>query len=320
MNRPCHQCTLDTHLTSPYDENNFSMGKQESHSAMMITRRHFFASTALAASTPRVWAGAPAQAGRKLDFQIDTGFGSASEADIRAVLQSAADSLWKHCPNTRWEVPGFFIYHSSDCPICLNDHRPDGRIAVGLTSQGNLWSQFAYQFAHEFCHALAGHSNDWKATWIVGRKANHWLEESLCETASLFALRAMGKTWQTVPPYPNWKDYASALTNYAKDRLEESSKNLPSEKPFIEWLHESEDAMRQNGTIREKNNVVARQLLPLFEAKPAGWEAVTFYNHVTRGPEKSLAKHFADWSACAPLSQRGFIRELASTFGVERSS
>ena len=35
----------------------------------------------------------------------------------------------------------------------------------GLAVEGTYWAQFAYQFGHEFCHALAGHCNDWKLCW-----------------------------------------------------------------------------------------------------------------------------------------------------------
>lgn len=258
-------------------------------------------------------ASAPA-AGRTLDFQIGEGFGDASSADIRAVLTSAAESIWDHCPNTRWEVPGFFIYHSRAVPITEYEHRADGRIAIGLTSQGRLWSQFAFQFAHEFCHALAGHANDGQACWRVGRKANHWLEESLCETASLFALRAMGKRWAEQPPYPNWKGYAPSLTTYAQQRLDTGG--LPPDTSFGTWFAEHEASLRKAATLRDKNLIVARQLLPLFEANPAGWEAVTAFNLTpNREPEKTLARHFTDWAAAAPDQQQKFIAQLRAVFG-----
>lgn len=196
------------------------------------------------------------------------------------------------------------------------DHRADGRIAIGLTTQGTYWAQFAFQFAHEFCHALAGHSNDWKKLWTKGRKANHWLEESLCETASLFALRAMGASWPVTPPYPNWKSYAGVLTKYAADRIDKAATSLPAGTKFSDWFRENEASMREKGTLREKNNVVATQLLPLLEAQPSGWEAVTFFNLTKREPEKALAAHFTDWSAVAPLAQRTFIANVAAVFGV----
>lgn len=257
-------------------------------------------------------------AGRNLDFRIGDGFGGANSADITAVLRSAAEAVWQHCLNTRWEVPGFYIYHSDASPITGFDHHADGRIQIGLTPQGNLWAQFAYQFSHEFCHALAGHTNDWHQPWIRGRKANHWLEESICETASVFCLRAMGKSWQTNPPYPNWKSYATHLTTYAEDRLAEVKQSQGADFQFPRWFQENEPALRKNATDRPKNNIVAAALLPIFEATPAGWEAMTAFNLGTnRDAEKSLARHFADWSAAAPEAQRKFIHQLAEVFSIK---
>jgi hypothetical protein len=290
---------------------------KNSHAHSLISRRGFVA-LLVASLTSRAMSqasNAPV-AGRTLNFQINPGFGDASAADIEAVVRSAADSIWQHCPHTRWEVPGFFVYHSIDSPITLNDHRPDGRIAIGLTPQGNYWSQFAFQFAHEFGHALAGHSNDWHKPWIRGRKANHWLEESLCETASLFALRAMGKSWQTTPPFANWKAYAPHLTEYAEDRIRKVAKELPDGQSFAEWFAANEPAMRQNSTLREKNEVVAIQLLPLFEATPSGWESVTFYNLGKRDPNKSLAAQLADWSENVPDEQTKFVNQISKVLGL----
>jgi hypothetical protein len=284
---------------------------------MSLTRRRF---TALLLSAARVGLATettpPPAAGRKLDLRIGDGFG-AREADIRAVLLSAGEAIWQHCPNTEWREPGFFIYHSNDLPVTAYQHRADGRVAIGLTTTGNHWSQFAFQFAHEFCHALAGHSNDYAQLWTRGRKANMWLEEACCETASLFAMRAMGERWKTAPPYPNWKPYAESLVQYARDRSETAAVSLPRERPFLEWFRENEAAMREKATLREKNNVVAGQLLPLFEAEPAGWEAITFLNLGRRDPEESLAMRFAEWSAAAPGAQHAFIGRVAGVFGLK---
>jgi hypothetical protein len=284
---------------------------------MSLTRRRFTALLLSAApGSLAAEATPPPAAGRKLDLVIGENFG-AREADIRAVVLSAGQGIWQHCPNTEWREPGFFVYHTTDAPVTAYQHRADGRVAIGLTSTGNHWSQFAFQFSHEFCHALAGHSNDFARLWIRGRKANMWLEESFCETASLFAMRAMGERWKTAPPYPNWKSYADALTQYARDRSEAAAISLPREKPFLDWFRENEASMREKATIREKNNVVAGQLLPLFEAQPAGWEAITFLNLGRRDPEETLATRFAEWSAAAPATQRGFIAKIAGVFGLK---
>lgn len=269
-------------------------------------------------ATAAVWATAAdskSVAGKKLDIQLIAGFGEVREADLRAVLTSAAESMWRHCSNTSWEVSGFHVFRSHPNPITLHEHRPDGRIAIGLTAEGRHWAQFAFQFAHEFAHALAGHAGDWKMHWIGNHGANQWFEEALCETASLFALRAMSRSWTEQPPYPNWKSYAPALTKYAEERLTQCATVLAADAPFVPWFVAEIDSLRKAPTQRDKNLVVARQLLPLFEAQPAGWESLTALN-LTRDRDlaKPFERHFADWIASAPESQRGFLAKVRSVF------
>lgn len=256
-----------------------------------------------------------AGAGREPSFEIDGDFGGASVDDIRAVLISAASTLWDHCPNTRWETPGFFIHRSMEHPITAYEHDKKGRIVIGLNVGGSYWSQFAFQFSHEFCHAMAGHSNDWKKAWIKGPKSNQWFEESLCETASLFALRAMSKRWQTAPPYPNWRSYAPHLNEYAEARITGARKAF--QEPFLTWFAKEQASLRGDAGQREKNLNIALQLLPLFEAEPSGWEAVTFCNLGERIPDKSLDAYFKDWEQNSPKVHQAFIRKLATLFGIE---
>lgn len=282
----------------------------------MMNRRGFCLLSACSLPGMMFAAETPPSAGRALVFQISKGFGDASPDDIRAVLHSAAETIWEHCPNTRWEVPGFEIYPSKDAPITDYAHSSDGSIAIGLTVQGRQWAQFAFQFAHEFCHALAGHANDWKKPWTRGRKANHWLEETLAETASLFALRAISRGWETKPPYPNWKGYAPALADYARDRMEGAAKALPAGMAFESWFRENEPSLRKDAVQRDKNLLMASRLLPLFEETPSGWEAVTFINLVPQVPENPLAGHFHAWQQAAPEAQCAFIGKLGKVFGV----
>jgi len=255
-------------------------------------------------------------AGRRIDITLASDF-RAPPANVIAVLNSAAESIWRHCPSTRWQTPGFEVFLSPDNPITAFDHRANGRIAIGLTTTDTYWSQYAFQFSHEFAHALAGHADDWRRPRIREKHANLWLEESICETASLFALRAMSDAWQTRPPYANWRDYARSLRSYADDRLRETERTLPANADFARWLAANEASMRANSVLREKNNVVARQLLPVFERNPSGWEAVTFLNlGRRRDANPTLAQHLSDWRDAAPARHRAFIEELARALGV----
>ena len=103
------------------------------------------------------------------------------------------------------------VYHRADHPQTDSRRAAGNRIAIGLTARDNHWAQYSFQFAHEFCHALINYSNDERGLRRDRRYANHWLEESLCETASLFTLRALSRSWLIAPPYGAWRNYASLV-------------------------------------------------------------------------------------------------------------
>jgi hypothetical protein len=136
---------------------------------------------------------------RPLDIRLKAnGFGRASSEDITTLLQSAASEIWRHCPRTL--LDGIDVYHRADHPQTDFKRLPDGRISIGLATQDTHWAQYSFQFAHEFCHTLVNYSNSSHRPGRYPPHANFWLEESLCETASLFTLRAMSRSWRTTPP------------------------------------------------------------------------------------------------------------------------
>jgi hypothetical protein len=168
----------------------------------------------------------PAIDPRPLDIRVQpNGFGSASSADVAALLQSAASELWRHCPRT--QLDGIDVYHRTDHPQTDLKRTPEGRIAIGLATQDTHWAQYSFQFAHEFCHTLANFSNSPRRSTRYPPQANFCLEESLCETASLFTLRAMSRSWRTAPPYPSWPAYAPWLNAYAEQRIALPEHQLP---------------------------------------------------------------------------------------------
>jgi hypothetical protein len=209
---------------------------------------------------------------------------------------------------------GFRIYRNEKTPITHYLH-DNGRVVIGLNTGGRLWAQYAYQFSHEFCHGLMDHANNWRRLWHSGDHANQWVEETFCETASLFALRAMGKSWQTKPPFGNWKDYAKHLTAYAQDRIDDPKHQLPAGKTFTAWLGEVLPVQRKKWT-RENNTIVAKQLLPLFEADPSGWDALPTLNLCAREPLKTLARFMEEWRTNADEAHKGFVDKVAGVLKV----
>ena len=253
---------------------------------------------------------------RQLDIRVQVnGFGAASSQDITVLLRSAAFELWRHCPQT--QLGGIDVYYRPDHPQTDLKRTPSGRIAIGLAARDTHWAQYSFQFAHEFCHTLANFSNNPPRLMRSPPQVNFWLEESLCETASLFTLRAMSRSWRTAPPYPTWRDYAPWLNAYAEQRLTLPENQLPVEKSFLDWFQEHQPALRRNSTIWPWNTIVAIQLLPLFEADPRAWEAVTSLNRGSTGTNESLAEHLAEWRSQCPENLRPFVNRLAAIFAVK---
>ena len=106
------------------------------------------------------------------------------------------------------------------------------------------------------------------------------------------------------------------MAAYATDRLAKPEHQLPADTTFLAWFRQNEPALRANSMLREKNVIIARQLLPLFEADPAGWPAVCYLNLGAHQQGKPLAQHFAEWQANSPAELRPFLTRLTALFAV----
>lgn len=253
---------------------------------------------------------------RQIDIRVQTGgFGVASASDIHAVLQSAAGNLCRYWPTT--QLPRIDVYHRADHPQTDSRRAAGNRIVIGLTARDTHWAQYSFQFAHEYCHALINYSNDERGLTPRDRRyANLWLEESLCETASLFTLRALSRSWFIAPPHAAWRDYAPWFAAYAQERLALPEHHLPAGTSFVVWFRANERGLRQDSTRRDRNTVVAAQLLPIFEKEPRGWGALAFFRRAAN-PNQSLSRHFADWRSSCPSELQQFVGKLAAVFDVE---
>jgi len=241
-------------------------------------------------------------------------FGKASAADITLVLSSAASQLFRYCPHT--QLDGIDVYYRSDHPQIDLHRTTGGRILIRLSARDTHWAQYSFQFAHEFCHALVNFSNQSSSALANAPNRNLWLEESLCETASLFVLQAMSRSWATDPPHPAWQAYAPWLSDYIGRRMALPENRLRIGMSFSAWFHQHQTALQKDAGQRTWNTIVATQLLPIFEADPAGWEAVTFLNRKPSGPTESLSQHFAEWRASCPNRLHSFVAKLAAVFGL----
>lgn len=238
---------------------------------------------------------------------VKGGWGDAEVKDIEAVLYSTARDLLKYLPNRR--LKPIIVEYDEDGPVTLYRKGPNGEYIIQLDVRGRYWAQLAYQFSHELCHVLSNYEN-----LRVSENPNQWFEEALGETASLFTLRQMATTWKTSPPYPNWKSYAPSLFRYAEDRRTQNGRQLPSNMTLAQWYRANREKLRADYSLRDKNAVVADQLLPLFEQYPQNWEAVSYLNRGEPDTTHSFEKYLNNWYLHAPEKRKGFISKVINMF------
>ncbi len=232
-----------------------------------------------------------------------TGWGEASTADVDRLLQNVSFHLVQHFPD--FDLPGIIVRPRGG-PMMLHQRGADGRLVMRLNTRDKFWAQYAFQFSHELCHVLARFDED--------PTGNLWFEESICQAASWFVLLRMGESWVDAPPYPNWSRYAPALTRYAEA---EKERCRPAEGfELAAWYRAHEGALVADPENRDLNGLVASVLLPMFEAEPEHWQAVSYLNVGQPSGPQSFADYLGDWHANSPPRHRPFIREIARKFGV----
>ena len=266
---------------------------------MFFTRRRFLALGAAAAVPVRA-----ADAALPAWRLANEGWGGAGEADIKAVLASAMQELWRFFPGRKLE--SMVVMRGHEGPITHFKRNDLREIVIQLDTEGLYWCQYAYQIAHEFCHVLCAFDEDWKG--------NLWFEESLCETASLFVLRRMAEAWEKSPPYESWRSYAPRFKEYADDVMKR--RTVVSESRLGDFYRKNQMKLAADPVDRDLNGAISILLLRLWEAKPEAWEAVTWLNSAPSKPGETFDAYLAKWKNAAPERWQAFIKDVAGRFGV----
>jgi hypothetical protein len=228
-------------------------------------------------------------------------WGGAATANIVAVVCSVAGCFDRAvCERPIGAVRVEPTPTVEELPISLFKRAATGHVRVLLSARGTFWAQFAYQFAHELCHVLANFREPF-------HHPSKWIEESLCETSSLFAITVMSQTWQTTPPYPNWKAFAPALRSYYEERCAEPLHHLPEGTAFCDWLRSHHDLLRSDSVRRADNTVIARQLLPIFAQDGDAWRAVRYLNLWDATQDSSVERYCQHWRGVAPQLLHSFV-------------
>lgn len=231
-------------------------------------------------------------------------WGQSQIEEMRRVCVSAANTIWSELDEK--SLAPIHISRSNSGPISLYKRGSGYEYNVKLDTANRLWSQCAFQFAHEFCHILCNYRN------VPNRQL--WFEETLCECASLFALRRMSETWKTHPPYSNWKSYSDSLKTYATDRIQKYDDHNES---VAEFFRKHQSDLLKSGTNRELNGYLAIKLLPLFEKDPKSWNAVRYINLGPKEENVTFESYIQGWYQRVPEEHKKLVRSIAKEFEIE---
>ena len=247
------------------------------------------------------------QAGRDDSLRIivfSDDWGGSQLEDIRKVCLSSASALWSEMDNDG--LAPILVRRSRTGPITLFRRGNGHEFIVKLDTGGNAWAQCAFQFSHEFCHIVCNYRD------VPNQQL--WFEETLCECASLYALRRMSKVWKTKPPYPNWAAYSHALKDYADQRMQ---KYQDQTKSIAEYYRSHRLDLEKSATQRELNGYIATKLLPYFEKSPASWQALRYLNLGPATENQSFTKYLSAWRERVPGRHRAFVDSIAAEFEID---
>jgi hypothetical protein len=258
------------------------------------------------------WAVQTAFAGDALSIEVAPGdWGNASPADIQRVLYSAAWSLQQFAPDRK--LAPIRVVSGSGHPQVFYEKSARGEFIVRLTAKDRRWAQYAYQFAHEFCHILARFDNkDVEHARLVA--PHQWFEETLCELSSVYALRHMAIAWKSAPPVPEWLDYAPAFAQFAETVLSRQAHDEAAKEDLAGWYARHEQALADDPYQWQRNEVFACLLLPFFERNPGSWASVGYLNSERRAAKEPFIKYLQSWRRALPPGQRVIADEIIDAF------
>jgi len=232
---------------------------------------------------------------------LNADWGGGMPADIEVVVRSVAvcfEQALAERPIEPIRVEPTF--HAGDPPMTAFERTPSGQVRVLINARGRHWAQYVYQFAGELCHVLANFRAPLRHPW-------KWIEESLCEVASQFAISCLSRSWQMSPPYAHWASFASAFTQYLGEHYSKPEHVLPTGEPFCDWLGSRLHQLKLDAGRRADNTIIARELLPIFEQDPDAWRAVRYLNLVDNSQALSVAEYFRCWRQATPVSHHRHV-------------
>lgn len=243
---------------------------------------------------------------------LDGAWDTAPAIEVHMLLSYVLAQYERNTPGIQW--PNIDVYREEYTPITLNIPGPENQIRIGLATHGHLWSQYSFQFSHELVHVLIGRTRN-NVRWPSMFFPAGWFEESLCEVGSLFTLRSMSRDWKYSPPFQGTLHYYSALWQYAQDRIDSPEHAMVNGLSFRDWHSSHREVLQSTCCNRDLNTVAAKYMLPLFEAMPTAWKAVSYLRCGNINPSESLDQVLRAWHDACPQDDQTFVSELARHLG-----
>lgn len=290
------------------------------HYAVLLAAAAFLGvSTNAKAADPLHRANEAGKANRSNRMVVDVApgnWGNVETADIQLVLQSVASEFQSHVGQLREGGLKLRVVPRGVSPRVLYERGAEGEYVVHLTARNDRWYQYAYQFSHELCHILSNFDHKEGSGDSIAT-GNQWFEESLCETASLFTLKRLAAAWTSQPPARKWIGYAPVFAAYADHLLAETHRHLPAQQSVEQWYAENRSLLRENPYLREKNELLATALLPLFENDANLWQAIAYLNADKSSSRKTFGDYLTDWHAACPPQNQLLVRQTMALLGLK---
>lgn len=259
---------------------------------------------------------APHQPAR-ITVDIEQGdWGKADPRDIRLVLNSVVQEFDALVGSPHTHKLVLRVVPQGNSPKVLYERGAHGEYVVQLTARDERWYQYVYQFSHELCHVMSNFDHKDRVGGKVSAH-NQWFEEALCETASLYGLKRLAQVWAERPPSRNLAGYAAVLEQYAARLAAQPHRHLDAGKTLESWYAEHRAELERSPYLREKNELVAAQLLALFERDPGLWRAIAYLNPQLASAAKPFTAYLGDWYAACPHGERPAAAAALALFGVD---
>ena len=234
---------------------------------------------------------------------VDTGWNPDTLEYSRHIIQMVADTFEALIGAELGAEVCVVNVRNSDYPMAHYEKLGSSFLVTLSCSSDGSWCQIALQLAHELCHLYSNHSQ------ARGHKYK-WLEESLCEAASIATLQKLAVEWERSPLASVNPGYGKLMLDYIEER-HASTRTIKFKNEFKHWLGASLQQLESNSIQRSLNNVVAKYLYSrLLSSHPDVWRVIRHLNRWDCHENASFQEFGRSWLAATPEEDKHATQRL----------